>query len=174
MIVLGRGELRGIRDFGHDWASPKAALRGALLGRFGLLALLRRGDEDGRAVLRAAVIALLILGRGVVHLEEPIVQELSVRHALRIEHDANRFSVPRAPGLDLLVVGLLQRAARVADGGFDHAGHLGQDVFHPPKAAPGKDGFFDRGFAAGLLAGRRDRASVVVIDDLGSGLGITE
>src|SRR6478609_9863188 len=103
MVVLGRREGPRVEDFRDDRLFPAATELRLLFRLLGQLTLLRGGYEDRGAVLSAAVVALLIFGGRVVHLEEPLIEQLFERDALRIEHDSKGFRVARAAGLDLLV-----------------------------------------------------------------------
>ena len=94
VLVLGLGlpERDGLADLGHDLAGPQAG--GLDVGDrvFRDLALLVAGVEDLRAVAGADVVALAVLGRRVVDLEEEL-QDVPVRDALGVEDDLDRLGV---------------------------------------------------------------------------------
>src|SRR5689334_15643561 len=68
--VLGVRERAGVDDLGHDRRLPAAGGVDAARHLLGHAALLGRGHEDRRAVLRPAVVALPVLRGRVVHLVE--------------------------------------------------------------------------------------------------------
>src|SRR5437667_298810 len=107
--------LRGVRVA----LSPRAAMRDASAGIGGGLApRLGRRVEDRRAVLRAAVVPLSVLRRGIVHAEEPLLEQVGVRQLRRVEDDAYRFGVAGPAAVHVAVRGGRRAgAAGVADVG---------------------------------------------------------
>src|SRR5258706_13812833 len=101
VIVLGVVELRRRADFGGDGA--KAFLVERLLERF--LGSLRRLELliavgiDGRAVLRAGIVALAHALRRVVAFPENL-EQLVVAHDFRIEYHYHDFSMVRHAAAD--------------------------------------------------------------------------
>ena len=77
-----------------------------------------------------------------MHPEEEHEQVLVGQHR-RIERDLDRLGVTGTSLLHLVVRGVLDRAAGVADLGVDHAGDLANDVFHAPEAPTGEGGGLD-------------------------------
>src|ERR687897_2333287 len=112
VLVLGLGlpERDGLADLGHHLAGPQA--RGVDVGDrvLGDLALLVARVEDLRAVAGADVVALAILGRGIVDLEEEL-QDVPVGDALGVEDDLDRLGVTRM----VPVGGVLVDPAGVSD-----------------------------------------------------------
>src|SRR6185312_16239972 len=62
MLGLGLPEVAGRRQFGHHLARPQAGGIHVGDGVLGHLLLLAAGMEDGRAIARAAVVALAVRG----------------------------------------------------------------------------------------------------------------
>src|SRR5262249_2267331 len=87
VVLLGRRERSRRDDLRDDRGLPLAARVHALLDALGDLALPLRRDEDRRAVLRADVVALPVLGRRVMHPEVPFLQQVLVRQRRGIEDD---------------------------------------------------------------------------------------
>ena len=136
VLVLGLGlpEVARGRDFRDDLARPQP--RGLDVGdgvqRDALLLVV--GVEDRRAVAGADVVALPVLRRRVVDLEEELQQRPVV--GLRgVVDDLDRLGVP---GM-VAVGGVGVLAAGVADPGRDHAGLLADQVLHAPEAAARQD-----------------------------------
>ena len=122
--------------------SPSRAARqlGAVdLGQLaGGLLLLRRGEVDRRAVLRADVVALAhALGR-VVDLEERASPGRR-RPPPTGRRRPDRLGVAGAAGADLLVRRVRRDAAGVADRRRPHAGQLPVDLLGAPEAAEPED-----------------------------------
>ena len=94
MLGLGLPEGDGLADLGHHLAGPQA--RGVDVGDrvLGDLALLVARVEDLGAVAGADVVALAVLGRRVVDLEEEL-EDVSVGDALGVEDDLDRLGVTR-------------------------------------------------------------------------------
>ena len=91
MVLLGVPPLLGGQDLGDDLAAVPL-LVGGLCDLARNLLLLGVVEEDAGAVLRAAVVALLVGGRGVVHAVEELDQ-LAVGDLLRVEDDLGGLSV---------------------------------------------------------------------------------
>src|SRR3954447_14428420 len=136
VLVLGLGlpEGDGLADRGDDLAGPDA--RGVDVGDrvLGDPALLVAGVEDLRAVGRADVVALTVLGRRVVYLEEEL-QDVAVGDPRGIEDDLDGLGVA-----GMVAVGrVLVLAAGVADTGGDHPVAPAKQLLDPPETAPGED-----------------------------------
>src|SRR6266508_6793225 len=132
VVVLGRPELLGRGDLGHDRLA-EVGLR-LLLRLLGRDLLLGRVEEDRRAVLVADVGALPVeLGR-VVQLPER-GEELVVRDLLGVEFDEHRLGVAGGVAAHLLVRGLLGAAAGVPHGGRLHARDLAERCLDLPEAS---------------------------------------
>jgi hypothetical protein len=115
VVFLGAGEGAGVRDLGDHRMLPLAGLVDPVLDLLGDLALLGRGDEDGRAVLGADVVALAVQGGGVVHAEEPLLQQVGVGQPARVEQDLHRLGVPGVAVVHVLVARVREVATGVAD-----------------------------------------------------------
>src|SRR4051794_14057488 len=103
MFGLGLPERAGRADRGHHLARPDA--RGVDVGDRVLrdLALLVARIEDLGAVGRAHVVALAVLGRRVVDLEEEL-EDVSIGDALGVEDDLDRLGVTRMVSVGRVVV----------------------------------------------------------------------
>lgn len=106
-----------------------------------LLELLLIVREDRAPVLRSPVIALAVLGGGVVRPVEEL-DELAVADLCGVELNLHGLGVSRATGADLLVAGVLGRvlAPDVAHLGVEQAlvrVVLAEDVLGAPEAARG-------------------------------------
>src|SRR4051812_37108491 len=105
VLVLGLGlpEGDGLADLGHRLAGPQA--RGVDVGDrvLGDLALLVARIEDLGPVAGADVVALAVLGRGVVDLEEEL-GVVSVGDALGVEDDLPGLGVTRMVSVGRVVV----------------------------------------------------------------------
>src|SRR4051794_39030826 len=136
VLVLGLGlpEGDGLADLGHRLAGPQA--RGVDVGDRGLgdLALLVARIEDLGPVAGADVVALTVLGRRVVDLEEEL-EDVSVRDALGVEDDLHRLGVTGMVSVSRVVV----VPAGVSDRGRDDSIAMAQQLLHAPEAARGKD-----------------------------------
>src|SRR6185312_3181726 len=94
VLVLGLGlpEVTGRRQFGHHLARPESRCVHVGDGVLGHLLLLTAGMEDGRAIARAAIIALPVRGARIVDLEEEL-QQPAVADSLWIEDDFDRLGM---------------------------------------------------------------------------------
>ena len=105
VLVLGLGlpEGDGLADLGHDLAGPQA--RGVDVGDrvLGDPALLVARVEDLGAVAGADVVALAVLGRRVVDLEEEL-EDVPVGDALGVEDDLDRLGVTGMVAVGRVVV----------------------------------------------------------------------
>ena len=105
-----------------------------VLTSFGNLPLFVAGVKDGRTVLRANVIFLLIENGRVVHAEKE-TEQLFITQLGRIENDLDRLRVTGGMGANHLISWIWHGATGVTDGRFDDAGDLTESFLHPPKAA---------------------------------------
>src|SRR5581483_9574810 len=97
---------------------------------------------DGRAVLRADVVALPhALGRVVVLPEE--AEDLLVARHLRVEDDEHGLGVAGAAGADLFIGGVRRVAARISDRGRVHAGGAPEDALGSPEAPEADDSLLE-------------------------------
>ena len=139
VVVLGRIKRRERFERGHD--RPGKSLGGIELVDLGLggffLSLV--GEEDGRAILRARVVALAIELRRVVGVEKH-GQELIEGDLGRIESDADGLGMARVAAADCFVVSCVRRAAGVAAFYIEHARKLLERGLGTPEAAAGEDG----------------------------------
>jgi hypothetical protein len=135
VLRLGLPERDGLADLGHDLAGPDP--RGLDVGDRVLrdLALLVARVEDLRPVTRADVVALAILGRRVVDLEEEL-EDVPVGDAVGIEDDLDGLGVAGV----IPIRGVLVLAAGVADAGGEDAVFMAQQVLDAPEAASREDG----------------------------------
>src|SRR4051812_49648283 len=90
--------------------------------------------EDLRAVARADVVALAVLGAGVVDLEEEL-QDVPVGDPLRVEDDLDGLGVAGVVAVRRVRV----LASGVSDAGRDDAVALAEQLLHAPEAASGED-----------------------------------
>src|SRR6185436_16195926 len=93
------------------------------------------GGEDLRAVAAADVVALAILGRRVVDLEEEL-QDVPVGDALGVEDDLDRLGVPGVVAVGRVVV----LPTGVSDPGGDDAVAEAQQLLDAPEAPTREDG----------------------------------
>jgi hypothetical protein len=131
VLVLGLGlpERHRLADLRHDLAGPQA--RGVDVGDrvLGDLALLVARIEDLRAVARADVVALTVLGRRIVDLEEEL-EDVPVGDALGVEDDLDRLGVTRMVAVGRVVV----LPTGVTDPGRDDPIAGAQQVLDAPEA----------------------------------------
>ena len=100
-------------------------------------ALLFVGVEDRRSVAGADIVALTVLGRRIVDLEEEL-EQVAEGLVLRVEDDLDRLGM-RA----VVAVGRVgDIAAGVADSCRDHPGPLADQILHAPEATSREDGPF--------------------------------
>nr|WP_236833508.1 hypothetical protein [Blastococcus sp. MG754427] len=134
VLLLGLPEVAGRLDLGDDLPRPDA--RGVDVGdgveRDALL--LVAGVEDRRAVAATDVVALAVLGRRVVDLEEEL-QQLAERDDVGVEDDLDRLRVVTV----VPVGGVRGVSPGVADPGRDHPGALAQQLLRAPEATAGED-----------------------------------
>src|SRR5215217_5424913 len=135
VLVLGLGlpEGAGLADLGDDLARPQA--RGVDVGDrvLGDLALLVARVEDLGTVAGTDVVALAVLGRRIVDLEEEL-EDVSVGDALGLEDDLDRLGVTRMVSVGRVVV----VPTRVSDRGRDDSIAMAQQLLCAPEAARGK------------------------------------
>src|SRR6185312_2619846 len=143
MLGLGLPEVAGRRQFGHHLARPQAGGIHVGDGVLGHLLLLAAGMEDGRAIARAAVVALAVRGARIVDLEEEL-QQPAVADSLRIEDDFDRLGM----GAVVAVGRVGHVAAGIAHAGGDDAGLRANQFLHAPEATAGENGSFVGGVHA--------------------------
>src|ERR687896_1409225 len=136
VLVLGLGLPEGddLADLGPHLAGPQA--RGVDVGDrvLGDPALLVARIEDLRAIVRAEIVALAVLGRGVVDLKEEL-EDVAVGDALGVEDDLDGLGVT---GM-VAVGGVLFVPAGVSDAGREDPVAAAQQLLDAPEAAAGKD-----------------------------------
>src|SRR3954447_24552174 len=134
VLRLGLPERDGLADLGHDLAGPQA--RGVDGGNrvLGAPPLLMGRVEDLRAVGRADVVALAVLGRRVVDLEEEL-EDVPEGDALGVEDDLDRLRVTRMAPVGRVVV----VATGVSDPGGDDSVAPAQQLLNAPEAAARQD-----------------------------------
>src|SRR3954451_100235 len=136
VLVLGLRLPEGDRlaDLGYHRPGPKARCLDVGDRLLGDLALLLARVEDLGAVAGPDVVALAVLGRRVVDLEEEL-QDVPIGDPLGVEDDLDRLGVPRmVPVRRVLVL-----AARVSDPGGNDAVPLAEQVLDAPEAAARED-----------------------------------
>ena len=140
VVRLGVVERAGGGDLGRDLAEAGRGQRRlvAVARRLDRGALLVRAVVDGRAVLRADVVALAHALRRVVALPER-AQDLVARHLRGVEHDEHGLGVAGRAAADLLVGRVRRVAAGVADGGRVDAVELPEQPLGAPEAAHADD-----------------------------------
>ena len=139
MILLGPPELGRGRDFGDD-GPPETALRGIAGGarrRF----LLRRVNENHRAVLRANVGTLAIPGGRIVIVPEHF-EQVAVTDRRRVEGHLHYFGVAGPIGANVLVGWLRHGAAHVSNLRGRDARQLAEGGLHAPETSRAEGGFF--------------------------------
>jgi hypothetical protein len=136
VLVLGLGlpERAGRGHLGDDLARPQAGGVDVGDGVLGDLLLLVTEVEDGRPVAIADVVALPVLRRRVVDLEEEL-QQVPVRDLPWVEDDLQGLGVAAV----VPVGGVGHVAAGVSGPGRDNAGELADEFLHAPEAAAGQD-----------------------------------
>src|SRR5262245_30838423 len=139
MLGFGFPEWAGRGDLRDHFARPKAGGVHVRDRVFSDRALFVGRVEDRRPVTGADVVALPVLRRRVVDLEEEL-EQVAVRDLLGIELDLYGFGVVAM----VAVRRVRDVAARVTDPRRDHARPLSDEILHPPKATPGEDGGFRR------------------------------
>jgi len=133
--------LRGLNP-GYNALRLEAAFGGELFDLcLGLLLLFRGVEEDGGAILRAPVRALAVEGRGVVQGKEG-VQKLLVADLRGVEVELDHLGMACSVSAYIFVVGPLQLAALIADGGCGYAGDGGEGGFHAPETSGSESCFF--------------------------------
>src|ERR1700730_4640270 len=96
--------------------------------------------EDRGAVLGSPIRTLPVELSRIVVLPEP-VQEFLVGKRGRIVFDFHRLGVAGAIGANILVSGISEVSAGVANPGRDHARQLAESGFNSPETACRKGGF---------------------------------
>src|SRR6476661_3931293 len=141
VLVLGFGlpERPSRRHFGDDLAGPQSRRVHVRNGVFGHRALLFGEKEDRGPVTRANVVALPVHRRRIVNLEEEL-EQVAIRELVGIKDDLDRLGVT----LVVVVGGVRNVAARVADARRGHTRKLADEVLHPPETASGEDCGFTR------------------------------
>src|SRR3954453_5615481 len=135
VLRLGLPEGDGLAHLGHHLAGPQS--RRVDVGDRLLrdLALLVARVEDLGAVARADVVALAVLGRRVVDLEEEL-QDVPIGDALGVEDNLDRLGVP-----GMVPVGrVLVLSTGVSDPGGDDSIALTQQLLDAPEAPSREDG----------------------------------
>src|ERR1700677_1560816 len=135
VLVLGLRLPEGSRghDLGHHLAGPEAGGLHVGNGVLGHQLLLVTGVEDRRAVAQPHVVALTVLRRGVVDLEEEL-EDVPVGRHTRIEGDLDRLGM----GPVVAVGGVRHVAPGVPDPGREHARALADEVLHAPETSTGQ------------------------------------
>ena len=148
VLLLGLPELAGRLDLGDDLAGPQPG-RVDVRDRVERDAtLLLTGVEDRRPVAAADVVALPVLRRRVVDLEEEL-QQVPEGDLLGIEDDLDRLGVVAV----VAVRGVRRVAAGVADAGGDHSRAASQQLLRTPEASAGEDRCLGRGHAPTSFVG---------------------
>jgi len=116
VVVLGIPPLLRGKDFRLDLPTPPLLVG---LGRDLPRNLLLLGivEEDAAPILRADVVALLVMRGWVVHAIEELDQ-LSVADLLRVKSQLRRFGMPRSTRADGPVRGIVRVAANVSNSGI--------------------------------------------------------
>ena len=163
MIVFREEDVAAGAEFGGDWRAV------AVCGEFGVVGgnhlarggFLRSAREiDGRAVLRADIIALAhALGR-VMALKEQF-HEVRESDFGGVEDDLDDLGMAGAAGADFFIGRVRGDAASIADTGQPDALGLPEDALGAPEAAEAEDG--------GLVSGRGVRLDRAAVDEMGRG-----
>src|SRR4051812_32098610 len=136
VLVLGLRLPEGDRlaELGYHRPGPKARCLDVGDRVLGDLALLLARVEDLGAVAGPDVVALAVLGRRVVDLEEEL-EDVPVGDPLGVEDDLDRLGVPgMVPVRRVLVL-----AARVSDPGGNHALAPAEQLLDAPEATARED-----------------------------------
>ena len=124
-------------DFSDDLVGPQTRCISVGNRILGHLLLFIVEIEECRAVAHAHIVALTILRRRVVDLEEKL-EDLAIADLVRIEHDLDRFRVRAMVAVSR--IGYI--AARVSHPRGHYAGVASQQILHAPEAATCQDGSF--------------------------------
>ena len=130
------GTIDGLK-LGDDLAGPETGCVHVGDRVFGDGLLLIARVEDRGAVAGADVVALPVLRRRIVDLEEEF-EDFAEADLLRVEDDLDRLGVRAV----IAIGGVRDVAAGVADAGRDHARIAAQQVLHAPEATPGQNRAF--------------------------------
>ena len=117
--------------------------------------LLRRSEENGRAVLCTDIRTLAIFLCGVMSDAEEDHEQLAVGDFRRIINDADAFRVARGASANQFVIRMIDVAAAIAGGDFSHAVDVFEYGLGAPEAAASKDGNLCGGFLGERLIYRR-------------------
>ena len=155
MIFFGLVEGLGRRDFRYDRRGQDSG--GVDCGDDFVRGLFLFGPEikNSGAVLRAAVVALPVFGRGVVDLEEEL-QNCAEAGLYGVEGDFHGFGMAGLTRANIIIFRAFERSARVADAGGDDSGAFADQILHPPETAPGEYGFLRCHMVIFVLSGLMD------------------
>ena len=133
MLGLGLPEpLLGV-DFSHHGTGPQTSGFDFVNRRERRLLLLFVRVEDGRTVARSKVTSLLLVGCGVVDLEE-VFEDGPVGYDRGIEEDFDCFGVP----LVVAVARIGAAAAGVTDSCRHYTSQSPEHILHAPEASAGQ------------------------------------
>src|SRR5687767_13806118 len=141
VILLGGPEGRSGYNFRDDRPAPLPRSIHPRLHLLRDLTLFVVVKENRGTVLRPHVVALAILGGGIVQ-TEVMLENLLVADFGGIELDLQRLGVAGASGLDRLVGGIRCGSTRVSDGRVDDSGKLADQLLDSPEASAGKSRSF--------------------------------
>jgi exodeoxyribonuclease-3 len=130
MLRLSLPEGTGGGDFRHHFAGPQAGSVDIGDCVFSDAHLFLVHVEDGRPIAGAQVIALPVASGWIVDLEEEFEQRAIARDR-RVESDLDRLRMNTV----IVVGGVRNVAAGIANARLDHAGHLSDQILHAPEAA---------------------------------------
>src|SRR6476660_2443251 len=120
-------------DLRDHLARPQAGGVDISDGLLGDPLLVVAGVEDGRPIACSKVIALAVLRRRIVNLEEEL-EQIPVRDLLGIEDDLDRLGVR-----SVVAIGCVRHVATaIANAGRDHTGSFANQVLHSPEAPTGE------------------------------------
>ncbi len=158
MVGFCRVETLARLDPGDDRLAEDACLVQLVDIGLGNARLFRRGREDRRAVLGAAIGSLAVqLGR-IVGDGKIDLQQMTEADLVRIEHHLDRLGMARRTAADGLVFRRVLRTAGIAGDRADHTVDMLKDALHAPEATAGKRDRF-RSRARRLIdGGLRDSA----------------
>src|SRR5690348_15921208 len=130
-------------DRGDDGTTESSGSRKSLLPLLRDAGLFGAVCEDHRAILRSHVGTLPVQLCWIVFHEED-VDELLIRHFLRVVGHLDDFCVAGAVCAHLSIGGVRHAAAGITDCGVMNAGDLAEERLHAPKTTRTKSGFLHR------------------------------
>ncbi len=164
MLGLGLPELARRGHLGDHLAWPQAGVLDIDNGLEGDALLLVVEVEDGRAVAGTDVVALAVLRRRIVDLEEEL-QQRTVVGLRRVVAYFDGLGMARV----VAIGGVIVAPAGVADPRRNHSGLLTNQVLHAPEASTGQNRLSRVGHDSASLelgSATPDRSAVLIVRSL--------